>query len=103
MIIFKILVMILGFPFVISGYTLFFRKDASIVRRLPFMPKDADLVRYAKIMGIAQLVAGLLMWVCGLISLWLGKISSIVVLCLALVGAFASLLITYVYAYKKVK
>ena len=103
MIIFKILVIILGFPFVISGYTLFFRKDTSVVRRLPFMPKDADLVRYAKIMGITQFVAGLLMWLCGLISLCLGKITSIVVLCLALVGAIASLLITYVYAYKKVK
>ncbi len=103
MIIFKILVITLGFPFVISGYTLFFRKDASIVRRLPFMPKDADLVRYAKIMGVAQIIAGLLMWLCGLLSLWLGKVSSIVVLCLALVGAIASLLITYAYAYKKVK
>ncbi|MGN0796671.1 MAG: hypothetical protein ACI4M5_00515 [Christensenellales bacterium] len=103
MIIFKILVMILGFPLVISGYTLFFRKNTSIVRRLPFMPKDADLVKYAKIMGITQFVAGLLMWLCGLVSLWLGKISSIVVLCVALVGAIASLMITYVYAYKNVK
>ena len=103
MIIFKILVITLGFPFVISGYTLFFRKDASIVRRLPFMPKDADLVRYAKIMGVAQIIAGLLMWLCGLLSLWLGKVSSIVVLCVALVGAITSLMITYVYAYKKVK
>ena len=103
MIIFKILVMILGFPFVISGYTLFFRKDTSIVRRLPFMPKDADLARYAKIMGITQFVAGLLMWLCGLVSLWLSKVIAIIVLCLALVGAIAALLTTYIYAYKKVK
>lgn len=97
LIILKFLLIILALPFVAIGYSIFFNKHYNLA--LKVFPKldDTLKVTFAKRMGLIQFVGGLILWVCGIVCLWLNKIASIVIISVSVVAFVVALLVHIIY------
>ncbi len=84
LIVVKFLLIVFSMLFVAFGYSIFFNKHYNLA--LKFSPKlnDALKVTFAKRMGLIQFVGGIVLWACSIGSLWLGKVGSIVIICVSL-------------------